>query len=526
MSDRVVLYDTTLRDGAQMEGISLTVEDKLKIATWLDSLGVHYIEGGWPGSNPKDIEFFRRVPELHLKNARIACFGATRRAGVPAAEDPGLKDLLESEAPIACIVGKASDLQVTEALRVSLDENISMIEDTCRFLVSQGLEVFFDAEHFFDGYKRDSDYALKTLRAAEQGGARALVLCDTNGGTLPHEVTTIVSEVRRTYGDLTVGVHFHNDTECAVANALVAVAAGATHVQGTANGIGERCGNANLISIIANLKLKLGIDCVTDEQLGMLTSVAHAVAEICNITPELHKPYVGASAFATKAGLHTSGLAKLEGAYEHVNPGRVGNARRLLVSELAGKSTIVLKGRELGIDLESEPMLASEILEAVKGLEHAGYHFEAADASLELLMRRKAGIDREFFRLESFRVIVEKREEGKVVSEATVKIWASGERHIATAEGNGPVNALDKALRLALAKFYPGLSSIDLIDYKVRILEEKKGTGAVTRVLLDAGDGIKEWSTIGVSPNIIEASWQALEDSIAYGLTHPEMPGG
>ncbi|MCA1832692.1 MAG: citramalate synthase, partial [Actinobacteria bacterium] len=495
MSTDVVLYDTTLRDGAQMEGISLTVEDKLKVAMWLDTLGVDYIEGGWPGSNPKDIEFFRRAHELRLQNARIACFGATRRPGVKAADDLGLKDLLESEAPVACIVGKAHDLQVTEALKTTLDENLAMIEDTASHLTREGLEVFFDAEHFFDGYKRSSQYAVHTLRAALAGGATTVILCDTNGGTLPHDVATIISAVRSEVDASTIGVHFHNDTECAVANSLVAVERGATHVQGAANGIGERCGNANIISIIANLKLKLGIDCVTDEQLEMLTSGAHAIAEICNITPELHKPYVGASAFATKAGLHTSGLAKLEGAYEHIDPARVGNARRLLVSELAGKSTIVLKGKELGIDLEAQPALAGEILEAVKGLEHAGYHFEAADASLELLMRRKAGIDREFFRLESFRVIVEKREEGRVVSEATVKIWASGERHIATAEGNGPVNALDKALRLALAKFYPGLNAIDLLDYKVRILEEKKGTGAVTRVLLDAGDGVKEWST-------------------------------
>jgi 2-isopropylmalate synthase len=522
MSERVVLYDTTLRDGAQQEGISLTVEDKLKIASWLDALGVDYVEGGWPGSNPKDIEFFRRAGELRLQHAKLSCFGSTRRPGGSAASDAGVRDLLESEASVACLVGKANDQHVVEALRTSLDENLSMIEDTSRFLVERGLEVIYDAEHFFDGYQRDSAYAVRCLRAALDGGATTVVLCDTNGGTLPHDVSDIVTRVCEELPGVRVGVHFHNDTDCAVANSVTAVRRGATHVQGTMNGIGERCGNANIISIIANLKLKLDLDVIPDERLARLTEAAHAVAEICNISLELHKPYVGASAFATKAGLHTSGLAKLEGAYEHVDPTRVGNTPRLLVSELAGRSTIVLKGRELGIDLEGKSDLAAQILESVKDLEHAGYHFEAADASLELLMRRKAGIEREYFRLESFRVIVEKRETGDVATEATVKIWARGERHIATAEGNGPVNALDKALRLALGRFYPALSAIDLVDYKVRILEEKKGSGAVTRVLLESADGTKEWSTIGVSPNIIEASWQALTDSLTYGLTHAE----
>jgi 2-isopropylmalate synthase len=519
--DAPTLYDTTLRDGAQREGISLTVEDKLKIASWLDRLGVHYIEGGWPGSNPKDLEFFRRAPELGLRSARLACFGATRRAGGSAESDPNLREILETEAPTACIVGKASELQVTQALGTSPAENLAMVSDTIRFLSSSGLEVFFDAEHFFDGYKHNPAYAIEVLDAAVGAGARCLVLCDTNGGTLPADVARILPAVfDHLDGGAPVGVHFHNDAECAVANSVLAVDLGASHVQGTANGIGERCGNANLLSIIANLTLKLGIPCVTEEQLASLTSVSHAIAEICNITPDAHQPYVGASAFATKAGLHASGLAKMAGAYEHVDPARVGNARRLLVSELAGRSTVVLKGRELGIDLEGNADLASQILAAVKDLEHVGYHFEAADASLELLMRRHAGTEREFFRLESFRVLVEKREGGEISSEATVKIWARGERHIATAEGNGPVNALDGALRIALAKFYPELDDIDLADYKVRILEARKGTGAVTRVLIESTDGRKEWSTIGVSPNIIEASWQALTDSITYGLLH------
>jgi len=517
----ITLYDTTLRDGAQREGLSLTVDDKLKIASWLDQLGVHYIEGGWPGSNPKDIEFFRRVGELGLKNARIACFGSTRRPDGKADSDEGVRNLVESEAPTACIVGKASAAQVTEALGTTLDENLHMIEDTVGFLVRQGLEVFFDAEHFFDGYRADSEYALRTLEAAANAGASCIVLCDTNGGAMPKEVARVLTAVTRARNEQ-IGVHFHNDTGCAVANTLMSVDFGATHVQGTVNGIGERTGNANILTIAANLALKMGLPVLDEEQLARLTSVHFAIAEICNITPDPHQPYVGSSAFATKAGLHTSGLAKMEGAYEHVDPARVGNARRLLVSELSGRSTIVMKGRELGIDLESQPDLAAAILDNIKDLEHAGYHFEAADASLELLMRRHAGLEREFFRLESFRAIVEKREDGRVVSEATVKLWARGERYIATAEGNGPVNALDRALRSALVKFYPALESIDLADYKVRILEEKGGTEAVTRVLIESKDGHREWSTAGVSPNIIEASWEALVDSLTYGLIHSE----
>jgi len=516
-----VLYDTSLRDGAQQEGISLTVEDRLKIATWLDTLGVDYIEGGWPGSNPKDMEFFRRAPELRLSNAKLACFGATRRAGGSASSDPQVRELLESEAPVACIVGKASALQVEEALRTTRDENIAMIADTITFLKSQGLEVLYDAEHFFDGYKHDAAYAVSVLKAAADAGADTVVLCDTNGGTLPIDVSITLRDVLDQLS-VPVGVHFHNDAECAVANSLLSVQLGASHVQGTVNGIGERCGNANIISIIANLKLKMGLDVVSDEQLRSLTGAAHAVAELCNVTPHSHAAYVGASAFATKAGLHTSGLSKMRGAYEHVDPSLVGNTPRLLVSELAGRSTIVLKGKELGIDLEKDKDLATQILNNVKDLEHVGYHFEAADASMELLMRRLAGLEREYFRLESFRVLIEKREDGDMVSEATVKLWARGERHIATAEGNGPVNALDRAMRLALAKFYPALESIELTDYKVRILDEKKGTGAITRVLLESTDHTKEWTTIGVSPNIIEASWQALTDSIAFGLTHAE----
>jgi 2-isopropylmalate synthase len=525
MTSPVILYDTTLRDGAQREGLSLTVDDKLKIASWLDQVGVHYIEGGWPGSNPKDIEFFRRVPELGLKTSKIACFGSTRRPGGKAESDPVVRELVASEAPVACIVGKASDAQVTEAIGTTLDENLRMIEDTISFLRAEGLEVFFDAEHFFDGYDRNPEYSKKVLAVAAAAGAATIVLCDTNGGAMPHDVAVVLDEIGRV-SPATIGVHFHNDTGCAVANTVISVEHGAVHVQGTVNGIGERCGNANILTIAANLTLKMGLTVLNDEQLATLTPAHFAVAEICNVTPDPHQPYVGASAFATKAGLHTSGLAKMEGAYEHIDPGKVGNARRLLVSELSGRSTIVMKGNEIGLDLESDNDAAAAILANVKQLEHIGYHFEAADASLELLMRRHAGLEREFFRLESFRVTVEKREDGAVVSEATVKIWARGERYISTAEGNGPVNALDRALRTALVRFYPALESIELADYKVRILEENAGTDSVTRVLIESQDGTREWSTIGVSPNIIEASWQALVDALNFGLIHSEHDEG
>ena len=515
----VVLYDTTLRDGAQREGLSLTVDDKLKIATWLDRLGVHYIEGGWPGSNPKDIEFFRRAPSLGLMNAKLSCFGSTRRPNGSADSDPVVRELLESGAPTACLVAKAADDHVEHALGTTLDENLRMIEDTVTFLSAEGMEVFLDAEHFFDGYRRNKEYATKVLQVAAEAGAAQIVLCDTNGGAMPWDVARVMDDVRAALPDSIIGVHFHNDTGCAVANSLVAVERGATHVQGAANGIGERCGNANMMSLIANLVAKMGIEVVSEEQLAQLTRAHFAIAEICNITPDAHQPY-GSAAFATKAGLHTSGLAKLQGAYEHIDPARVGNASRLLVSELSGRSTIVMKGKELGIDLESSPDLAGAILANVKELEHIGYHFEAADASLELLMRRHTGREPEFFHLESFRTIVEKRADGEVVSEATVKVWARGERILATGEGNGPVNALDAALRSALLQIYPEMASIELVDYKVRILEEKAGTGAVTRVLIESQDGSREWSTIGVSANIIEASWQALVDAMTYGLIH------
>lgn len=494
--------------------MSLSVADKLKIAARLDELGVGVVEGGWPGSNPKDIEFFERAKELPWTNARLSAFGATRRPGGDTAAD--LATILDAGTPIVCLVGKAHPLQVTEALGTTLAENIAMVADSVAHVVAQGRECVFDAEHFFDGYDADPEYAVSVLRAAVEAGASTVVLCDTNGGALPDRVATVFDEVSAVI-DVALGCHFHNDAGCAVANSLVAVAHGATHVQGTVNGIGERCGNANILTIIADLALKMGVEVLPPERVQLLTDVHFAVAEICNLTPDPQQPFVGASAFVTKAGLHSSGLAKMAGAYEHIEPQAVGNERRLLVGELSGRSTIVAKASDIGLDLTARADLAQAILDDVKDLEHRGYHFEAADASLELLMRRKAGEALEYFTLESFRVLTEKRGD-HAVSEATVKIAARGERHLETAEGNGPVHALDGALRRALGRAYPALAHIELVDYKVRILADSAGTDAVTRVLLDSRDAHHEWTTIGVSPNIIEASWQALVDSLTYGL--------
>ena len=513
----VDIYDTTLRDGSQREGLSLTVDDKLRIAEQLDHLGVPYIEGGWPGANPKDDEFFARAAagELQLRTATLVAFGSTRRAGGDAADDPTLGFLAGAGTDVVCIVGKSWDYHVTETLRTSLDEGVAMVSDSIAWLVSQGKRVFFDAEHFFDGYKRNPGFSLAVLHAAEEAGAEVLVLCDTNGGCLPHEAARIVTEVVAATSS-TVGVHFHNDGECAVANALAGVEAGATHVQGCVNGYGERTGNANLCSIIPNLSLKMGITTIPEDRFERLTAVAHHVAELVNITQDSQQPYVGSSAFAHKAGLHTSGIARARDAYEHVNPELVGNGTRFVVSELAGRSTLEFKAKELGLEIDG-PALAT-VLDELKTLEHRGYHFEAADGSLELLMRTATGWKQEFFEVESFRVITDQRENGSVVTEATIKVHVGEERHVATAEGNGPINALDGALRQAIGRAYPSLSNLHLTDYKVRVLDTNKGTGAVTRVLIDSTDGETSWSTIGVSENIIEASWQALSDSVVYGL--------
>jgi 2-isopropylmalate synthase len=516
----VVLFDTTLRDGAQMEGLTLTADDKLRIAQKLDSLGLQYIEGGWPGSNPKDEEFFRRAPnELRLKHAKLVAFSSTRRAGTTPGKDPNVRMLVAAQTPVACIVGKSWDLHVREALRTTLEENLKMVGETIKYLKRHFDEVFFDAEHFFDGFKRNKAYALRVVEAAAQNGADCLVLCDTNGGCLPYQVGEIVEEVRAVL-QTPLGIHCHNDTDCAVANSLAAIEAGVVHVQGAMNGYGERCGNANMASIAANVVLKMGVPALSHEQVASLAEVAHYVAEQCNLTPNPQQPYVGTSAFAHKAGLHASAVARRQDLYEHIDPDLVGNVRHLVVSELAGRSTITIKAQELGVELGAERNLG-DVIRKVKELEHLGYHFEAADGSFELLLRRSTGWDQEFFSIESFRVIVETDASGAISSEATVKLHARGERIISTAEGNGPVNALDAALRKALVASYPELGRIHLADYKVRILNENVGTSATTRVLIESSDGEKEWGTIGVSENIIEASWEALLDGYVYGLLHP-----
>ena len=514
----IEIYDTTLRDGSQREGLSLTVDDKLRIAEQLDHLGVHYIEGGWPGANPKDDEFFKRAQtELTLHTSTLVAFGSTRRANAEAKDDETLRHLVEAGTDTVCIVGKAWDYHVTEALRVSFDEAVAMVRDSIAYLVSQGLRTFFDAEHFFDGYKHDPEFAMRVLHAAEEAGASVLVLCDTNGGTLPHEVERIIGEVLpQVKADL--GGHFHDDAGCGVANALAAARAGAAQIQGCMNGYGERTGNANLTTIIPTLTLKMGIDTIPADRLERLTPVAHHVAELVNISPDPQQPYVGQSAFAHKAGLHVSAIARRPDAYEHVQPDSVGNGTRFVVSELAGKSTLQMKARELGLDIDGPGL--TDVLDTLKRLEHEGYHFEAADASLELLMRKATGWKPDFFRLESFRVNVDHREDATYVTEATIKVHVGDERIVTTGEGNGPVHALDAALRKAIGGTYEALANIHLTDYKVRVLDTSRGTGAVTRVLVDSTDGERTWSTIGVSENIIDASWQALSDSVVYGLLH------
>ena len=531
----VEIFDTTLRDGSQREGLSLTVEDKLRIAEQLDHLGVAFIEGGWPGANPKDDEFFARAVggELDLATATLVAFGSTRRANGFAETDPTLERLLAAGTGAVCIVAKSAPYHVTETLLTTLDEAVHMVEDSVRYLSAQGRRVFVDCEHFFDGWKEDSAFSRRVLSAAASAGAEVLVLCDTNGGTLPHEAEEIVRQVVELAAAFPsaprVGVHFHNDSGVAVANTLAGVLAGATHVQGCINGYGERTGNANLTTIIADLELKMGVQVLPAGRLERLTSVAHHVAELVNVTPDPQAPFVGASAFAHKAGLHVSAIARRPDAYEHVRPDSVGNGTRFVVSELAGKSTLQMKAAELGLSLDSDAL--TTVLDQLKELEHRGYHFEAADGSLELLMRAATGWKQDFFRVESFRVITDAREGGgpaaaegspfpveDVVTEATIKVHVGDQRVLAVAEGNGPVNALDAALRQALGGAYPQLARIHLTDYRVRVLDTAAGTRAVTRVLIDSTDGDRTWSTIGVSDNVIEASWQALADSIVYGL--------
>jgi 2-isopropylmalate synthase len=520
LDDQFHVYDTTLRDGAQQEGLNLTVADKLVIARHLDRLGVGFIEGGWPGAIPKDTEFFRRArTELDLRHAQLAAFGSTRKAGVKAADDPQVAALRESQAPIVTLVAKSHDRHVELALRTTLDENLAMIADTVRHLRAEGHRVFLDAEHFFDGYRSNPAYALECVRAAAEAGADVIALCDTNGGMMPSELGDIVRMVADQTG-ARLGIHCHDDTSCGVANTLVAVEAGVTHVQGTANGYGERAGNANLFSVVAGLQLKKGLPVLSGDGIKEMTRIAHAISEVTNVTPDTHQPYVGLSAFAHKAGLHASAVRVDPMLYQHIDPALVGNDMRMLVSDMAGRASVELKGRELGYDLSGDKKVIGAVTDRVKELEARGYSFEAADASFELLLRDElAGGRRRHFTVESWRVIVESHSGGTVTSEATVRLTAKGERVVAVGEGNGPVNALDKALRSALEQTFPELASLELADFKVRILEGSHGTGAITRVLIESDDGSGDtWSTVGVDENIIAASWHALEEAVTYGL--------
>ena len=518
-TDAFHVYDTTLRDGAQREGITYSVADKLAVARLLDEFGVAFIEGGWPGAMPKDTEFFQRAQrELDLKHAELVAFGATRKAGVAVEDDAQVAALLDSGAPVITVVAKSDTRHVAEALRTTPEENLAMVVDTVRFLVSKGRRVFVDYEHFFDGYRNDPDYGVLLIKAATEAGASVNVLCDTNGGCTPSRITAVVTDVLARTG-ARLGIHCQDDTACAVANTIAAVEAGATHAQCTANGYGERTGNADLFAVVGNLELKLGMSVLPEGCLTEMVRVSHAIADIANIPHNTHQAYVGVSAFAHKAGLHASALKVNADLYNHMDPELVGNDMRILVTEMAGRASVELKGRELGIDLAGDPALIGRVVDRVKDLEAHGWSFEAADASFELLVRdQRDGTKRRHFTVESWRTIVEQREDGSVVSEATVKVHAGGERIIAIGEGNGPVNALDNALRTALRGVFPELDHIELSDYKVRILDGGPGTGAVTRVLVGTTDGLHDWTTVGVHENVIAASWLALEDAVAYGL--------
>jgi 2-isopropylmalate synthase len=525
---QIHIYDTTLRDGAQQEGLNLSVADKLVIARHLDELGVGFIEGGWPGANPKDTEFFARAQdELDLQQATLAAFGATRRAGGRAETDPLVLALLDSGAPVVTLVAKSHVRHVQEALRTTNEENLAMIRDTVGFLTGQGRRVFLDAEHFFDGYAADRGYALAAVRVAAEAGAEVVALCDTNGGMLPAQVEDVVGEVLAATG-ARLGIHCHNDTGCAVANSMAALDVGATHVQGTVNGYGERTGNADLLTVISNLQLKTGREVVDPDRLRDAMRVAHAVSEVTNVPPYSRQPYVGASAFAHKAGLHASALKVDPDLYQHTDPSAVGNAMRTLVSDMAGRASIQLKAAEVGIDLSALPnadTLVAEVLATVKDLELSGYTFDAADASFELLLRNAvSGTPLAYFDVEAWRVITDARGLEVATSEATVKLRAGGRRFVATGEGNGPVNALDQALRQALSEVYPEIEKLELIDFRVRILDAAHGTDAVTRVLIETSDGETSWDTVGVAPNIVEASWRALVEGITFGLMRHEVP--
>ncbi len=517
---KVLIYDTTLRDGVQGEEVNFSIQDKLKIVKILDGLGVHYIEGGWPGSNPKDILFFKKAGKLSLKNAKITAFGSTRHKGNNCAHDPNLKAIIDSKTRVVAIFGKSWDFQVKNALRATLNENLKMILETLKWLKSKGLEVIFDAEHFFDGFVNNRGYALKTLKMAQDAGVDNITLCDTNGGILPSQIKDILKEVRKSI-KVPLGIHAHNDSGLAVANSIVAVQAGCALVQGTINGYGERCGNANLSSVMPNLKLKLGIDCISDRKLKSLTGVCRDVDGIANFNPDNRQPFVGNSAFAHKGGIHVSAMERDTKTYEHIEPGLVGNSRRFLVSELSGKSAVLSKAKEFNITFRSDAEV-KKLLKKVKKLEHLGYQFEGADGSLELLMKKTVGKHRTFFKLKGFRTIIWKDRSGFLKSEAIVKLSVKGKDEITVSEGYGPVEALDTALRKGLNRFYPELKDVSLRDFKVRVVNGTGGTKSRVRVVIESKDKKDTWGTVGVSENIIEASWQALVDSIEYKLLKEE----
>jgi 2-isopropylmalate synthase len=512
---QVLLYDTTLRDGMQGQGMTLSAQEKVRVVRKLDDLGIHFIEAGFPGSNPKELELFEMLADVELQQAAVCAFGMTRRRDTEASEDEALRLLATGFAPVVTLVGKTWGLHLEKVTKVSREENLAMIGDSVAYLVNAGKRVIYDAEHFFDGYRDDAGYALECVRAAAEAGVENVTLCDTNGSSLPAQVAEATADVVA-HVDVAIGIHTHNDLECAVANSLAAVEQGANLVQGTINGIGERTGNANLTSILPALQLKMGYECVSPEQIARLTGIAHFVDELLNITPDPDQPFVGRNAFAHKGGMHVAGVNADARTFEHMDPAEIGNERELVVSELSGKGTVLSRAERSGIPLDDEQ--AARAVRKLKEREHRGYHYEAADASFDLLLRRESDRYEPLFRLEGFRVLVEKREDGKVVTEATIKVWVDGERYLRTAEGNGPVNALDEALRGAIIDRHPHLADIELTNYKVRILDEHHGTGAVTRVLLDSSDGEREWGSIGVSENIIEASWEALVDSLEYAF--------
>lgn len=517
---RISLYDTTLRDGTQGAGITLSAEDKIRIAERLDEFGIDYVEGGWPGSNPKDMEFFAQARHRTWQHVRITAFGSTRRAGIPADRDENLNTILAAATPAAAVFGKSWDLHVREALHTTLEENLEMIEDSVRYLRTRGVEVIYDAEHFFDGWKAAPGYALETLRAARRGGAEVIVLCDTNGGCLPFEIAAGM-EAAQGAVDTPLGIHTHNDGDLGVGNTLVAVRCGAVHVQGTVNGLGERCGNADLISIIPNLQLKMGYACVPEASLTRLGELSRYVSELANMAPNEYQPFVGTNAFAHKGGVHVSAVMAHPPTYEHIPPEAVGNQRRVVISDLSGRSNVLYMAQEMGVDLSKDRPEVREILAALKRLEHEGYQFEGAEASFELLMRRMLGQHTPTFTLKGFGVTVQKRQEGPCTSEASIRVAVDGQEEHTAAEGNGPVHALDRALRKALERFYPEIRRVRLIDYKVRVLNADAATAARVRVLIQSTDGTRTWGTVGVSENVVEASWQALVDSLDYVLLSP-----